>query len=194
MLPLASAWDSTVDFKVLFLFYTFLLIRWTLKEITQHQALVSRIFNKQKLQLLEIQEAVIFVYYIFCFFRVRIIPTGKTTKLKRYGGLCSLGLLCCFCWQVVTEVSGQYDFMQCFHCIAPRCFCLLYLSNGSRRARSITFLHFTFSVSERVLFVRCVTLLLYVTQMFFVYDGSLCFRFASILFRCVFSQCFGCVT
>ena len=89
---------------------------------------------------------------------MRIIPTSENSKLKHYGVLCSLGLLCCICWQVVTDVSGQYDFMQCFHCIAPRCFCLLYLSTGTRRARPTTLLRVTFSVSERVPFVLCVTL------------------------------------
>lgn len=74
-----------------------------------------------------------------------------------------------------TDVSGQYGFMQCLHCMAPRCFCLLHLSTGSRRARSTTFLRVTFSVLERVLFVLCVTLLFYVARKFFVCDGSLVF-------------------
>ena len=54
-LPLASAWGRTVDFHVVFLVYTcqdalrfihtLLTIRWSQKEITQHHALLSAIFN-----------------------------------------------------------------------------------------------------------------------------------------------------
>ena len=45
VLPLASAGDMAVDFNVLFIIYTLLIIRCSAKEITQHQALVSTIFN-----------------------------------------------------------------------------------------------------------------------------------------------------
>ena len=65
--------------------------------------------------------------------------------------------------------------MQCLHCIAPRCVCLMHLSTGSRHAHSTTLLRVTFSVSERVLFVLCVTLPSYVAQKLFVCDGSLAF-------------------
>lgn len=61
ILPLALAWHMTVNFnilfliqtwsKLLFLIYMSLLIRWSPKEITKHQALVSKIlmFNKIKM-------------------------------------------------------------------------------------------------------------------------------------------------
>jgi hypothetical protein len=45
VLLMASAWGSSVDSSVLFLIYTLLMIRWSTREITQHQVLVSKNFN-----------------------------------------------------------------------------------------------------------------------------------------------------
>jgi hypothetical protein len=42
---MASVWGSTVEFSVLFLIYTLLMILWSTREITQRQVLVTKIFN-----------------------------------------------------------------------------------------------------------------------------------------------------
>jgi len=70
----AYSWCRIVDFSVLSFIYTLLMIHWSPKEVSQHQALVRTIFN-----VYSAQELIIFVDYIFYCFYVGIIRRGTSS-------------------------------------------------------------------------------------------------------------------
>ena len=86
VLSFASAWGRTVDFKVSFLIYTFLMIRCSPKEIIKHQALLSTIFN-----IYYDREAVLFLVFhctastcMWLISRVTLNPQRKAYCMKLF--------------------------------------------------------------------------------------------------------------